>query len=195
MMGEAFTVFLVVALCTMNDIQAKHGAPDGAMKLKKFDLPDSFKIISSWDSALAVAVSGSDSMFDCMTAKRTTIDYEAQTATFVWTLRETDHSPRQEASFLVWPGTRPHTMEMTAGDDPAVLEGVFYYMDDTCLVMDLEYHNLCLLWVRMEAKDRVPQQCFVRFSDACGGARPPTQEATLLRRLDRRLDRQQIYFI
>ncbi|KAL1458802.1 hypothetical protein MTO96_043455, partial [Rhipicephalus appendiculatus] len=50
--------------------------------------------ISSWESALAIAVSDRDSMFDCMTANRTTIDYEAKTATFVWTLRGTDQSPR-----------------------------------------------------------------------------------------------------
>ncbi|KAL1460348.1 hypothetical protein MTO96_043351 [Rhipicephalus appendiculatus] len=94
MMREAFMVVLVVAVCTTNVIQAKLGAPGGPMKLKKLDLPESFKIISSWESALAIAVSGRDSMFDCMTANRTTIDYEAKTATFVWTLRGTDQSPR-----------------------------------------------------------------------------------------------------
>uniref|UniRef100_A0A6M2D1F1 Putative lipocalin-5 1 n=1 Tax=Rhipicephalus microplus TaxID=6941 RepID=A0A6M2D1F1_RHIMP len=168
-MEGAFRVVLVAALCTVNVIQAKLGPPGGPMKLKKFDLPESFKIISSWESALSIADSDSDDIFDCLTANRTAIDYEAQTATFVWTLRQTDHSPRQEITFSVRPGPTPGTMEMTVGDDPTVLEGIFYYMDDDCLVMDLEYHgHQCLLWVRKEVKDRVPQECFVRFADACG---------------------------
>ncbi|KAL3211118.1 hypothetical protein MRX96_036615 [Rhipicephalus microplus] len=165
MMREVFAVVFVFSLCSTNVIQAKLGAPGGPMKLKLLHLPDSFKIISSWESALAIAVS--DPTFDCMMANRTTIDYEAQTATFVWTLRETDRSPRQEVTFLVRPWTcTSHHRDV----HPDVLEGIFYYMDDTCLVMDLEYQgHLCLLWVRNEAKDNIPQKCFAHFTDACGG--------------------------
>ncbi|XP_070380339.1 uncharacterized protein [Dermacentor albipictus] len=166
-MRHTFTVVLV-ALCTAIVVRAKLGPPGGPLKLH-FDVPDSFKIISSWESALSVGDSDSDSMFDCLTANRTKIDFVKQTATFVWILPETDHSPRQELTFSVRPGPRPGTMEMTLGDDPTVLEGIFYYMDDNCLVMDLEYHgHQCLLWVRKEVKDLVPQECFERFSDACG---------------------------
>ncbi|XP_075744750.1 uncharacterized protein LOC119167930 isoform X2 [Rhipicephalus microplus] len=166
MMRQVFAVVFVFSLCSTNVIQAKLGAPGGPMKLKVLHLPDSFKIISSWESALAIAVS--DPTFECMMANRTTIDYEAQTATFVWTLRETDRSPRQEVTFLVRPGLVPHTIETSV--DPDVLEGIFYYMDDTCLVMDLEYQgHLCLLWVRNEAKDNISQKCFAHFTDACGG--------------------------
>lgn len=166
-MGKEFAVVLV-AFCVVSVAQTKLGAPGGPMKLQ-YDVLDSFKVISSWESAVSVADSDDDSMFDCLKATRTKIDYDAQTAKFMWTFYESANSPRKEVTFLVRPGPRPGTMEMTSGNDPKVSEGIFYFMNDECLVMDLEYHgHQCLLWTRKESKDKVPKECFERFVDVCG---------------------------
>ncbi|KAL1472377.1 hypothetical protein MTO96_039373, partial [Rhipicephalus appendiculatus] len=80
-------------------------------------------------------------MFECVVANRTQIDPESRTATFVWHFKETDHSPEQEIPFHGRPGPSPGTMEVTVGDDPTVIEGVFYYFSKDCNVMDLGYHG------------------------------------------------------
>ncbi|XP_077490647.1 uncharacterized protein LOC144101388 [Amblyomma americanum] len=163
----------VVVLCTAPGVLGKLGAPGGPQKLPR-EVPDSFKVISDFPYSVAISDSDNDTMFECLAANRTDIDYEAQTATFVWTLQETDHSPKQEVPFYVRPGETPGTMDMVVGDDPTHVEGIFYFENEDCVVMDLEYKgHQCILWTRLELKDSVPQACIDHFVDTCGVVPPP----------------------
>ncbi|KAK8767097.1 hypothetical protein V5799_006123 [Amblyomma americanum] len=177
---------LVVTLCVATLVLGKLGPPGGPQKLH-YHVADIFKVFESWPASVAISDSDNDTMFECLAAKRTEIDPVAKTATYLWVLPETDHSPRysghvssscsgtcwQEVRFYVRPGARPGTMDMTVNDDPTPREGVVYYLDEQCVIMDLEYHgHQCLLWTRPELKDSVPQVCIDHFVDTCGVVPP-----------------------
>ncbi|XP_077490643.1 uncharacterized protein LOC144101383 [Amblyomma americanum] len=163
-----FAPMLVVTLCDATLVLGKLGPPGGPQKLH-YHVADIFKVFESWPASVAISDSDNDTMFECLAAKRTEIDPVAKTATYLWVLPETDHSPRQEVRFYVRPGARPGTMDMTVNDDPTPREGVVYYLDEQCVIMDLEYHgHQCLLWIKKKFKDSVPQVCMDQFADTCG---------------------------
>ncbi|KAH6929974.1 hypothetical protein HPB50_007726 [Hyalomma asiaticum] len=58
----------------------------------------------------------------------------------------------------------------TLDDDKTIKKGVYYYTDyENCLVKDLEYHgHQCVLWVKKELKNAVPQICLDYYADICG---------------------------
>ncbi|KAL1427226.1 hypothetical protein MTO96_017520 [Rhipicephalus appendiculatus] len=146
-MGTAYAIAFFAALCGTNVIvSAKLGAPGGPLKLA-YEVPDSFEAFSNFPFSVAISDSDNDTIFECVVANRTEIDPESRTATFVWHFLETDHSPEQYIPFYGKAGSSPGTMEVTVGDDPTVLDGIFYYSTKECVVMDLEYHgHQCLLW-------------------------------------------------
>ncbi|KAL1480205.1 hypothetical protein MTO96_051232 [Rhipicephalus appendiculatus] len=92
---------------------------------------------------MAIADSDNDTVFDCLAANRTGIDYEKQVSTYVWTFQGADGSSKREVWFTVMPGPTPGTLN--------------FFME-----------NECLLWVRRRLKDTVPQVCIDNFVDTCG---------------------------
>nr|XP_054923646.1 uncharacterized protein LOC129383301 [Dermacentor andersoni] len=171
-MHGAYAVALVALCATNTVVVAKLGSPGGPLKLPR-DMIDSFEAFSNFPYSVAISDSDNDTMFECVVAKRTEIDPVERTATFVWHFLETDHSPEQDIPFYGRSGTSPGTMEVVVGDDPTVLEGIFYYSSKDCVVMDLEYHgHQCLLWTRWQFKDSVPQHCIDHFVDTCGVVPP-----------------------
>uniref|UniRef100_G3MLB3 Lipocalin/cytosolic fatty-acid binding domain-containing protein n=1 Tax=Amblyomma maculatum TaxID=34609 RepID=G3MLB3_AMBMU len=168
----AFFTLVLVVLGVTTAVMGKLGQPGGPLKLPRENI-DIFKVIQSYPSAVAIADTVNDSMQQCLSARRTSIDQEALTATYVWTLQKTDSLPKQEITFNVRPGKEPGTLDMTVGDDPTPKETIVYYADDDCIVMDVEDANHhCLLWIRPELKDSVPQVCTDYFADACGISAP-----------------------
>ncbi|KAL1462025.1 hypothetical protein MTO96_043265 [Rhipicephalus appendiculatus] len=118
--------------------------------------------------------SDNDTIFECLVANRTEIDYETKNATFMWTIGGTRDAPKQEVPFRVSPGPAPGTMDMLIGDDPDVKEGIFYYFGQDCIVMDLEYHgHQCLLWTALDLMHSVPPECIDQFVDTCGVVADP----------------------
>ncbi|XP_037523624.1 uncharacterized protein LOC119400691 [Rhipicephalus sanguineus] len=165
-MGKyTFTLALFV-LSIENLALAKLGAPGGLRKLH-YDVPDAFEVMSRYKYAVAISDFDNDTIFDCLAANRTDIDYEAKTATYVWMFK--GQEPRDEVSFLTMPGPTPGTLDLMVGDDPSVKEAILYYTDDNCSVMDIEYDgHRCILWLKPYLKDAVPQACIDHFVDTCG---------------------------
>ncbi|KAL1474521.1 hypothetical protein MTO96_037911 [Rhipicephalus appendiculatus] len=92
MQGYAFTLALSV-LCTRSVVLAKLGAPGGPRKLH-YDVPDSFQVLTQFKDVAAISDSDNDTVFDCLVSHRTNIDYEARTATYVWTITGGDGSSK-----------------------------------------------------------------------------------------------------
>uniref|UniRef100_G3MRF8 Uncharacterized protein n=1 Tax=Amblyomma maculatum TaxID=34609 RepID=G3MRF8_AMBMU len=131
------------------------------------------RVISSYPYSVAISDSDNDGTLECLSANRTAIDPEAKTATMTWIIPENEFSPRQEIPFHLSPGEEPGTMDITVDDDPTPREGIFYYTDDNCVVLDVEYQgHQCLLWTRRALKDSVPQICIDHFVDTCGVSVP-----------------------
>ncbi|KAL1473223.1 hypothetical protein MTO96_038835, partial [Rhipicephalus appendiculatus] len=103
----------VAVLCIGNIVLAKLGAPGGPRKLP-YDVPDAFQVFTQYKDAVAISDSDNDTTFDCLVTRRINIDYEAQTATYIWTFK--DSSSRPDVFFQVSRGPKPGTVEMTVGD-------------------------------------------------------------------------------
>ncbi|KAL1483913.1 hypothetical protein MTO96_050159 [Rhipicephalus appendiculatus] len=93
------------------------------------------QVMAAIPSAVAISDSDNDTIFDCLIAKRTEIDYEAKKATYVWT------TGGQEIHFVATPARKRGRVDLMIGDDPEVKEGIFYFFNRRCLVMDVEYHG------------------------------------------------------
>ncbi|KAL1478762.1 hypothetical protein MTO96_052411 [Rhipicephalus appendiculatus] len=91
----SITLALVV-LCIACAVQDKLGAPGGPRKLH-YDVPDTFEVISAFPSSVAISDSDNDTIFDCLVANRTEIDYETKTATYVWTTGGTGNVPKKRS--------------------------------------------------------------------------------------------------
>ncbi|KAH6942288.1 hypothetical protein HPB50_003167 [Hyalomma asiaticum] len=83
----------LAALCTAAVVEAKLGAPGGPRKLHN-DVPDSFEVMAAFPLAVSISDADNDTIFDCMIANRTQIDYEAKKATFVVITGGFNGSPR-----------------------------------------------------------------------------------------------------
>ncbi|XP_054931050.1 uncharacterized protein [Dermacentor andersoni] len=125
--------------------------------------------MAAYPSAVALSDADNDTIFDCLLTHRTDIDYEAKKATFVWYTGGFGDVPKQEIPFVVTPGPTRGTIDMLVGDDPDVKEGIFYYFDNNCVVMDIEYHgHQCILWTQVHLIHNVPAVCREQFVDTCG---------------------------
>ncbi|KAL1474255.1 hypothetical protein MTO96_038122, partial [Rhipicephalus appendiculatus] len=97
------------------------------------------QVFTQYKDAVAISDSDNDTTFDCLVTRRINIDYEAQTATYIWTFK--DSSSRPDVFFQVSRGPKPGTVDMTVGDDPSVKEAVLYYADEKCAVADSEFNG------------------------------------------------------
>ncbi|KAL1478144.1 hypothetical protein MTO96_035184 [Rhipicephalus appendiculatus] len=114
------------------------------------------QVMAAIPSAVAISDSDNDTIFDCLIANRTEIDYEAKKAT-------------QEIHFVATPARKRGRVDLIVGDDPEVKEGIFYFFNRRCLVMDVEYHgHQCVLWVQRYLMHNVPPVCLDHFVDTCG---------------------------
>ncbi|XP_037286862.2 uncharacterized protein LOC119179845 isoform X2 [Rhipicephalus microplus] len=141
MSANAFTLALSF-LCIGNTVLAKLGAPGGPLK-KHYDFPDVFEVVSEYKDAMSISDSDNDTIFDCLLTNRTEVDYEARTFKYVWTSQGADGSPQEEVLMTGMPGP-------TSGSVRFFVEGE------------------CILWVKRNLKDTVPQVCIDNFMDICG---------------------------
>ncbi|XP_077490642.1 uncharacterized protein LOC144101382 [Amblyomma americanum] len=170
--GQSVVMGLVVCLVlavfgAASLAEAKLGPPGGPGKLHR-DVVDSFWAMAHFPYSVAISDSNNDTIFECVAANRTEIDPVARTGTFVWLFPETEDSPKLEVPFYLT-ADGPGTITFTIDDDPTVREGKFYYSDEQCVVLDMEFNgHQCLLWTLRKLKDSVPQVCIDQFKDACG---------------------------
>ncbi|XP_049517267.1 uncharacterized protein LOC119439998 isoform X4 [Dermacentor silvarum] len=123
-------------------------------------------VFQSFPNAVAIIDSDNDTLFNCWTAERTEIDHETQSATYAALFP----TVRKARLFYVKAEKNSPKFTFTLDDDPTPKEGMFYYTDyENCVIEDLEYHgHQCVLWVRKELKNSVPQICINHFADTCG---------------------------
>ncbi|XP_070393983.1 uncharacterized protein [Dermacentor albipictus] len=155
----------LLVLCYSAAVFGKLAAPAGPRKLH-YDEADSFKVFQSFPNAVAIIDSDNDTSFNCWTADRTEIDHKNQTATYAALFP----TVRKTLLFHVKAENNSPKFTFTLNDDPTPKEGMFYYTDyENCVIEDLEYHgHQCVLWVRKELKNSVPQICINHFADTCG---------------------------
>ncbi|XP_037286861.2 uncharacterized protein LOC119179845 isoform X1 [Rhipicephalus microplus] len=167
MSANAFTLALSF-LCIGNTVLAKLGAPGGPLK-KHYDFPDVFEVVSEYKDAMSISDSDNDTIFDCLLTNRTEVDYEARTFKYVWTSQGADGSPQEEVLMTGMPGPTSGSVRFFVEGDPTMRDALIYYSDKSCSIMDVEYHgHQCILWVKRNLKDTVPQVCIDNFMDICG---------------------------
>ncbi|KAL1445119.1 hypothetical protein MTO96_029339 [Rhipicephalus appendiculatus] len=165
MRGHALTLALSV-LCAGYMVLAKLGAPGGPRKLR-YDVPDAFQVLCS--QRQAVEVRSRQQVLGSGSYQKRNIDYEAETATYVWNFKGADGSSKPDVVLQVRRGPSPGTLDVVIGDDPTTKEAILYYTDDKCCVADIEYNgHQCILWMQRSLKDTVPQVCVDQFVDTCG---------------------------
>uniref|UniRef100_A0A131XKD0 Putative lipocalin-5 1 n=1 Tax=Hyalomma excavatum TaxID=257692 RepID=A0A131XKD0_9ACAR len=172
-----FSLTALFIFCNAAEILANLPAPAGPRKLYH-DAADSFKVFQSFPHAVAIEDTDNNTMFHCWTAERTTIDSDARTATYV------GHFPAvgRTRTFRVKAVKDVPRFTFTLDDDLAPKEGAFYYTDyENCVVEGLEYHgHQCVLWVKKELKNSVPQNCLDYYADICGVGFPEYSRELLL---------------
>ncbi|XP_077486168.1 uncharacterized protein LOC144097296 [Amblyomma americanum] len=155
----------LIAICCLYVAFGKLGAPGGVQKLQH-EPADSFKIMKNFPFAVAMSDSDNDTIFECWAAKRTEIDEQTRTATYVLHFPATG----QKIPFHVQALKDPGAFTFYLDDDLTPKEGRFHYTDyNSCVIEELEYHgHQCVLWARRESKDSLPQECIDKFVDTCG---------------------------
>ncbi|KAL3195188.1 hypothetical protein MRX96_001861 [Rhipicephalus microplus] len=155
-----WAVLFVLCNCA---VVISHLAPPAGPRRLHHDVVDSFK---SFPYAVAVVDSDNDTYFNCWTVERKAIDDVARTATYE------GHFPSagRVVPFYVKAEENSPKFTFTLDDDPTPKEGMFYYTDyENCVVEDLEYHkHQCVLWVKKELENSVPQSCINYYVDICG---------------------------
>ncbi|XP_037508475.1 uncharacterized protein LOC119384913 [Rhipicephalus sanguineus] len=164
---EANRIYLAAlfVLCNSAMVFGRLAPPAGPRRLHH-DVADSFKVIQSFSYAVAVVDSDNDTFFNCWTAERKAINNDARTATY----EALFPVARRAVPFYVKAEQNSPKFTFTLDDDPTPKEGVFHYTDyENCVVEDIEYHkHQCVLWVRKELKNSVPQNCIDYYVDICG---------------------------
>nr|XP_037285742.1 uncharacterized protein LOC119178624 [Rhipicephalus microplus] len=158
-----WAVLFVLCNCA---VVFSHLAPPAGPRRLHHDVADSFKVMQSFPYAVAVVDSDNDTYFNCWTVERKAIDDVARTATYE------GHFPLagRVVPFYVKAEENSPKFTFTLDDDPTPKEGMFYYTDyENCVVEDLEYHkHQCVLWVKKELENSVPQSCINYYVDICG---------------------------
>ncbi|XP_077541029.1 uncharacterized protein LOC144153254 [Haemaphysalis longicornis] len=132
-------------------------------------------VFEIFEDTAAISDSNGDNILECLLGKRTTIDPDARTATFTWTINPQDGTLSEKAYFWVKAEGEPGHFTVFSNDDPTPRDAVYLYSDyENCLILVMGYNGeRCLLGVQRELKDSVPQHCIDRFLTDCGADVPP----------------------
>uniref|UniRef100_A0A131YQH6 Lipocalin n=1 Tax=Rhipicephalus appendiculatus TaxID=34631 RepID=A0A131YQH6_RHIAP len=137
------------------------------------DTPNAFKIFTSIPDAVAISDTNADGIFECASAKLTDTKDNPEEATYEMTLMDGANADKKPVTFHITPGETLDRIQFYAGDNADVKEvGQFLYSNyKSCSIIKGEYEgNRCLLFVKKELKDDVPQECVEKFGELCGVA-------------------------
>uniref|UniRef100_A0A023GCX8 Putative lipocalin-5 1 n=1 Tax=Amblyomma triste TaxID=251400 RepID=A0A023GCX8_AMBTT len=135
------------------------------------NIPDSFEIFKHFRSAVAISDINNDNTYECLTARRISLDMEDKTVEYIWLLKGHHNKPKKTVPLYIKAGSSPDTILYSVGSDDAPAEvGTFLYTDyENCAVLSMPYNGgQCILWAQNDKKDSVPQKCLEEFSERCG---------------------------
>ncbi|XP_075556906.1 uncharacterized protein LOC142588997 isoform X2 [Dermacentor variabilis] len=110
-------------------------------------VPDAFQVYGRFPYIVAISDSNNDTIFECLSAKRTEYDPEAKKVTYVVIFKGHHGGQKKNVAFHVSEGPSPSTIEFTEDEQ-------------------------CFLYVPKEMEDNVPRHCIDHFAAICGVAVP-----------------------
>uniref|UniRef100_G3MRU9 Lipocalin/cytosolic fatty-acid binding domain-containing protein n=1 Tax=Amblyomma maculatum TaxID=34609 RepID=G3MRU9_AMBMU len=132
-------------------------------------VPDSFLVFESFPDVVGIFDSDNDTIFECLTAKRTSFDKEDKKVQYVWHLNDHNDSPQNMLTFDAEAGPSPDTylyIEESGAARPQV--GKVYYTDyENCAITDMFYQGRqCILWAQVGKEDSLPEKCLKKIHAA-----------------------------
>uniref|UniRef100_G3MQY2 Lipocalin/cytosolic fatty-acid binding domain-containing protein n=1 Tax=Amblyomma maculatum TaxID=34609 RepID=G3MQY2_AMBMU len=125
----------------------------------------------SFRNPVAIFASSENQELECLRARLTSINEEARTATYVWMLKGERGSERKPVRYDISTGNEPNQVHFTQKGSPEVYTATIAYTDyKDCFVVKFGgsfYGGQCMMWVRKEVEDYVPQTCIDQFEDIC----------------------------
>ncbi|XP_077486049.1 uncharacterized protein LOC144097148 isoform X2 [Amblyomma americanum] len=124
--------------------------------------------------AVAVRDVNTDPMLKCLTARRTDLDLEVPSATYVWSLNAGEDQPRKNATLYFTPAPSDATARLVVNSDVDHPDYVRYlYTDEECGIMEVHYFGYqCTLWVPEIVGDTIPEHCLWVHAMICGEGVP-----------------------
>ncbi|XP_049517580.1 uncharacterized protein LOC125943157 [Dermacentor silvarum] len=136
------------------------------------DVLDVFKVFEDHDYGIVMLDVDQDGDLDCLTAKRTELDINARTATYVWILKGLHGKEKTRVTFHLKPGPTPDLAVFTLdnADGPEQIVKLLYTDYDACALLEIPYGGKeeCMLWGTSESKNNAPQSCVDQFRQHCG---------------------------
>ncbi|XP_077554432.1 uncharacterized protein LOC144169248 [Haemaphysalis longicornis] len=135
------------------------------------DVVDSFKVLEMHTYGMAIYDQDLDGDLDCLVLKRTELDKNARTTTFLFEFGRPGSSQRQALKWNFKAGETPDQLVTTIDDDedhPFISR--FSYTDyATCAVFEAPINGRqeCILFTTKEVKNNISQSCMDQFQDIC----------------------------
>ncbi|XP_070377556.1 uncharacterized protein [Dermacentor albipictus] len=139
------------------------------------EAPDAFQVYGRFPYIVAISDSNNDTIFECLSAKRTEYDPGAKKATYVVIFKGHHGGQKKNVAFHVSEGPSPSTIEFTEDEHPdhAETAEILYTDYETCYIAKFLYNGeQCFLYVPKEMEDNVPHHCINHFAATCGVAVP-----------------------
>uniref|UniRef100_A0A023G965 Putative lipocalin-5 1 n=1 Tax=Amblyomma triste TaxID=251400 RepID=A0A023G965_AMBTT len=133
--------------------------------------PDMMRIFEAFPNATAIMDIDNDSILDCLTARRTEMDPENKTATYMWSLQGSDGKTRIHVPVYHMAGNTPDmTLYIFGSKNNTPEVGYFRYTDyKNCVIFELpHFGHQCTLWVSEAARDSIPDYCLKQHANICG---------------------------
>ncbi|XP_077554430.1 uncharacterized protein LOC144169246 isoform X1 [Haemaphysalis longicornis] len=142
---------------------------------EKLELPrdviDSFKVLEKHTYGLAIYDQDLDGDLDCLVAKRTELDTNAHTTTFLFEFGRPGSPQRHSQKWNFKAGETLDQLVTTVDDDEdhSFISRFSYSDYATCGVFEAPFNGRqeCILFTTKEVKDDVSQDCMDQFQDIC----------------------------
>uniref|UniRef100_L7LTH2 Putative group ii salivary lipocalin n=1 Tax=Rhipicephalus pulchellus TaxID=72859 RepID=L7LTH2_RHIPC len=166
------TYFLEQApLCAFLILMLSASAAISSLPTVADDVPDAFQVFGRFPHIVAISDVDNDTIFECLTAKRTEYDPEAKTVTYVAMFKGHHGGKKKSVAFHLSKGPSPNIVEFTEDEHPDHRESaeICYTDYETCyIVRFLYFGQQCFLYVPKGLEDNVPRHCIDHFADICG---------------------------
>uniref|UniRef100_G3MSK1 Lipocalin/cytosolic fatty-acid binding domain-containing protein n=1 Tax=Amblyomma maculatum TaxID=34609 RepID=G3MSK1_AMBMU len=127
-------------------------------------------VIKNFETPVLILASSDDAELECLSARLTHFNEAARTATYVWNIKGHKGSQKRIRSFDLRQGKELNQVDFKEKDGPSGTVTVPYSDMKNCFIGTFPtvlYGGQCMMWVRKEVEDNVPQNCIDEFEDIC----------------------------
>ncbi|XP_075752295.1 uncharacterized protein LOC119174133 [Rhipicephalus microplus] len=167
MKAGIFIAWNVFGLClTMFDVCTVNG--DNTTQTQELD---AFQLFALFSDAAGVKDVNREPLFKCLRANRTEFDYQAPSATYLWSLNAGEGKPRNYVPVHYTAGKTSSTFFTSFNSDPSnQKQGWFLYTDyKTCGINVIKsFGYQCILWVDYQKRYSYPEECDKAHAEFCG---------------------------